>query len=205
MLKHQKKNDEVVDNTDDPLKRKEKRALRQQSRWKVLECNVCGQRFSQYQILATYMLKHQKKNDEVVDNTGAPLKRKEKRALRQQSRWKVLECNFCGQRFSQYQILATYMLDHVLHTLVLRILVKSVEKDFHTSQIFQNTMHRSESISMRNLWKKVFLEVKFFKTLNIIIQYKCDFCDKHFSTNANLKKHKLLFHEGKGALGKKLT
>ena len=94
LLQHQKENEEVVVNID-ALKRKEKRALRQQSRRKVLECNVCGQRFSQNQILAKHMLKHQKENDEVVDNTDDPLKRKEKRDLRQQSHWKGLECNVC--------------------------------------------------------------------------------------------------------------
>ena len=183
----------VQSTCNDKLEGSFKRTLRQQYRWKVLECNVCGQRFSDNRILATHMLMHQKENEEVVENTY-PLKGKENKSLCQQYCRKVLECNVCGQTFSQNKILTKHMLEHqkaILHFQTQESIknYSGCLDDVKTSKMDDKLENEKTSDSAKTNTPKVDVN-------GLSNDHLCQVCGKNFSKDANLKRHIRTVHEG---------
>uniref|UniRef100_A0A7M5V6Q1 C2H2-type domain-containing protein n=1 Tax=Clytia hemisphaerica TaxID=252671 RepID=A0A7M5V6Q1_9CNID len=131
----------------------------------------------------------------------------QKRSLRQQFRWKSLECNVCGQRFSENKVLAKHMMQHQnaipkcpIGEKTIFDRVSNMDKDFekHDNNILP-------TIVDRNGGKKILEDAQSTETAMIIVRdganisskdNLCQFCGKKFSRNASLKLHKRTVHEG---------
>eukprot|EP00111_Clytia_hemisphaerica_P018713 TCONS_00055294-protein len=104
-----------------------------QNESKSFECTECGESFTQkynqhikvkHQPLKTRSINSKINNSDINHFQG-----NQKKTLRQPFRWKILECNVCGLRFAENNILAKHMVQHQKAILKCSICTKTFSTD----------------------------------------------------------------------------
>eukprot|EP00111_Clytia_hemisphaerica_P018712 TCONS_00055293-protein len=177
----------------------------------------CGKSFTRkYNLNKHCKMKHKSKS---IKKKVKTMQRNRKRSLRQRFSWKCLECNVCGQRFSENKILAKHMVQHQQVILKCPICEKSLNTDYEMDKHLQvhesfknsdsNFKHHSNMTQTLETFDKEALkkatatkttDVALMTSKNIAYDHSkdhlCQVCGRNFSTNDNLKRHKQTVHEG---------